>query len=36
MKAIELLEPGDEVDWEELLNQQFLPEDQRVDLAALQ
>jgi NitT/TauT family transport system substrate-binding protein len=36
MKAIELLEPGDEVDWEELLDQQFLPEDQRVDLAALQ
>jgi NitT/TauT family transport system substrate-binding protein len=36
MKAIELLEPGDEVDWEELLDQQFLPEDQRVDLAELQ
>ena len=36
MRAIDLLEPGDEVDWEELLDQQFLPEDQRVDLAELQ
>jgi NitT/TauT family transport system substrate-binding protein len=35
MRAIDLLEPGDEVDWEELLDQQFLPEDQRVDLAEL-
>ncbi len=36
MKAIELLEPGDEVDWEELLDQQFLPEDKRVDPAELE
>lgn len=36
MKAIELLEPDQEVDWEELIDQQFLPEDQRVDLADLE
>jgi NitT/TauT family transport system substrate-binding protein len=36
MRAIELLEPEDEVDWEELLDQQFLPEDQRVDFSELQ
>jgi NitT/TauT family transport system substrate-binding protein len=36
MKAIDLLEPDDEVDWEGLLDQQFLPEDQRVDLSELQ
>ena len=36
MRAIDLLESGDEVDWEGLLDQQFLPEDQRVDLAELQ
>ena len=35
MKAIELLEPGDEVDWDGLLDQQFLPEDRRVDPAEL-
>jgi NitT/TauT family transport system substrate-binding protein len=35
MKAIDLLEPNDEVDWEGLLDQQFLPEDKRVDLAEL-
>ncbi|QIN78162.1 hypothetical protein GBA65_06170 [Rubrobacter marinus] len=35
MKAINLLEEGDEVDWGELLDQQFLPEDQRVDPAEL-
>ncbi len=29
-------QPGDEIDWEELLDQQFLLEDQRVDLAELQ
>ena len=36
MKSIELLKPGDKVDWEELVDQQFLPEDQRVDLAELE
>ena len=35
MKAIELLEPDDQVDWQELLDQQFLPEDRRVDPAEL-
>jgi NitT/TauT family transport system substrate-binding protein len=35
MRAIELLEPDDEVDWEGLIDQQFLPEDRRVDLAEL-
>lgn len=36
MKAIELLEPDDEVDWGELLDQQFLAEDERVDPAELE
>ncbi len=36
MRAIELLEPDDEVNWEKLLDQQFLPEDRRVDIAELQ
>ncbi len=36
MKAIELLGPDDQVDWEELLDQQFLPEDKRVDPAELE
>jgi len=35
MKAIELLEPDDEVDWGELLDQQFLTEERRVDSADL-
>lgn len=35
MKAIKLLEEGDEVSWDELLDQQFLPEDKRVDPAEL-
>jgi NitT/TauT family transport system substrate-binding protein len=36
MKAIDLLESGDEVDWEELLDQQFLPEDRRVEPSELE
>jgi NitT/TauT family transport system substrate-binding protein len=36
MKAIDLLEPGDHVDWEGLIDQQFLPESKRVDLAELE
>jgi NitT/TauT family transport system substrate-binding protein len=35
MKAIELLEPDDEVDWGNLLDQQFLPENRQVDPAEL-
>lgn len=35
MKLIDLLDPDEEVDWEGLLDQQFLPEDQRVDPAEL-
>lgn len=35
MKAINLLEPDDEVEWEDLVDQQFLPESKRVDLADL-
>ncbi|MGH3089216.1 MAG: ABC transporter substrate-binding protein [Rubrobacteraceae bacterium] len=31
MKLIDLLEQDDEVDWEELLDQQFLPEDRQVE-----
>jgi NitT/TauT family transport system substrate-binding protein len=36
MKAIELLEPDDEVDWGNLLDQQFLPENRQVDPAELE
>lgn len=36
MREIELLEPGDEVDWDNLLDQQFLPEDKQVDAAELE
>ncbi len=36
MEAIELLGPDDEVDWEELLYQEFLPEEKRVDPAELE
>ncbi len=36
MRAIELLNPDDEVDWEELLYQEFLPEEKRVDPAELE
>jgi NitT/TauT family transport system substrate-binding protein len=36
MKAIELLEPDDEVDWGNLLDQQFLPENRQVDSAELE
>lgn len=35
MKLINLLEPDDEVEWEDLVDQQFLPESKRVDLADL-
>lgn len=36
MKAIDLLEPDDQVDWEELIDQQFLPEGKRVELSELE
>jgi hypothetical protein len=36
MKAIDLLEPGDQVDWEGLIDQQFLPASKRVGLAELE
>lgn len=35
MEAIDLLEPGEAVDWDDLLDQQFLPEDEQVDPADL-
>jgi NitT/TauT family transport system substrate-binding protein len=35
MKAIELLEPDEKVDWGNLLDQQFLPENRQVDLSEL-
>lgn len=35
MKLIELLEQDDEVDWEEILDQQFLSEDRRVEPAEI-
>ena len=36
MKAIDLLESGDEVDWDELLDQQFLPKGQQVEPSELE
>jgi NitT/TauT family transport system substrate-binding protein len=35
MKLIDLLEPDAQVEWEELIDQQFLPEDKRIDLEKL-
>jgi NitT/TauT family transport system substrate-binding protein len=35
MKAIELLEPDEKVEWGNLLDQQFLPENRQVDLSEL-
>lgn len=35
MKAIDLLEQDEEVDWEELVDQQFLSEDRRIDISDL-
>lgn len=35
MREIELLESGDEVKWDELLDQQFLPDDKQVNIAEL-
>jgi NitT/TauT family transport system substrate-binding protein len=35
MRAIDLLDPDEQIDWEGLVDQQFLPEDKRVDLAEL-
>lgn len=35
MREIELLEPGDEVEWDDLLDQQFLPNDKQVDPSEL-
>lgn len=36
MREIELLEKGDEVEWDDLLDQQFLPDDKQVDTAELE
>lgn len=36
MRAIDLLEEDEEVDWDDLLDQQFLPEDKQVDTADLE
>lgn len=36
MRAIDLLEEGEEVAWNDLLDQQFLPEDKQVDPADLE
>ncbi|BBL80731.1 hypothetical protein RxyAA322_25850 [Rubrobacter xylanophilus] len=35
MRMAAILEEGEEIDWEGLLNQDFLPEDKRADISAL-
>ena len=35
MRLAAILEEGEEIDWDGLLNQDFLPKDKRADISAL-